>query len=79
MERVFDVFQRNVIVTNLSGGMKRKVNLGIALIGGSKVSKKKKIKILPLMTSEFLACQMGQRILVTLVTKKRERDKKFRK
>ena len=40
MERVFDVFQRNVIVTNLSGGMKRKVNLGIALIGGSKVSKK---------------------------------------
>ena len=65
-------------MTNLSGGMKRKVNLGIALIGGSKVSKKK-IKILPLMTSEFLACQMGQRILVTLVTKKRERDKKFRK
>ena len=27
-------------MTNLSGGMKRKVNLGIALIGGSKVSKK---------------------------------------
>ena len=26
-----------VIVTNLSGGMKRKVNLGIALIGDSKV------------------------------------------
>jgi ABC-type multidrug transport system ATPase subunit len=26
-----------VIVTQLSGGMKRKVNLGIALIGGSKV------------------------------------------
>jgi len=25
-------------VTNLSGGMKRKVNLGIALIGGSKVN-----------------------------------------
>lgn len=29
--------KKNVIVTNLSGGMKRKVNLGIALIGGSKV------------------------------------------
>ena len=29
---------RQVIVTELSGGMKRKVNLGIALIGGSKVS-----------------------------------------
>ncbi|XP_023336664.1 retinal-specific ATP-binding cassette transporter [Eurytemora carolleeae] len=29
--------KRNVIVTNLSGGMKRKVNLGIALIGDSKV------------------------------------------
>ena len=31
------VSKRNVIVTNLSGGMKRKVNLGIALIGDSKV------------------------------------------
>eukprot|EP00092_Neocalanus_flemingeri_P060351 GFUD01072319.1.p1 GENE.GFUD01072319.1~~GFUD01072319.1.p1 ORF type:complete len:1563 (-),score=388.51 GFUD01072319.1:54-4385(-) len=31
------VNKRNVIVTNLSGGMKRKVNLGIALIGDSKV------------------------------------------
>jgi hypothetical protein len=29
---------RKEIVTNLSGGMKRKVNLGIALIGGSKVN-----------------------------------------
>ena len=29
--------KKNVIVTNLSGGMKRKVNLGIALIGDSKV------------------------------------------
>ena len=29
--------KRSVVVTNLSGGMKRKVNLGIALIGGSKV------------------------------------------
>ena len=27
----------HVLVTNLSGGMKRKVNLGIALIGGSEV------------------------------------------
>ena len=27
----------NVNVSKLSGGMKRKVNLGIALIGGSKV------------------------------------------
>ena len=31
------VAKRNVNVTNLSGGMKRKVNLGIALIGNSKV------------------------------------------
>ena len=29
--------KKNVIVTSLSGGMKRKVNLGIALIGDSKV------------------------------------------
>ena len=29
--------KRNVIVTKLSGGMKRKVNLGIALIGNSQV------------------------------------------
>ena len=29
--------KRKVIVTKLSGGMKRKVNLGIALIGGSQV------------------------------------------
>ena len=29
--------KRYVNVTNLSGGMKRKVNLGIALIGGSEV------------------------------------------
>ena len=29
--------KRNVNVTNLSGGMKRKVNLGIALIGHSQV------------------------------------------
>ena len=31
------VSKKKVIVTNLSGGMKRKVNLGIALIGDSKV------------------------------------------
>jgi len=31
------VAKTNVIVTNLSGGMKRKVNLGIALIGDSKI------------------------------------------
>ena len=31
------VAKRNVNVTNLSGGMKRKVNLGIALIGDSQV------------------------------------------
>ena len=31
------VAKRNVNVTNLSGGMKRKVNLGIALIGNSQV------------------------------------------
>lgn len=30
-------YSRNVIVTKLSGGMKRKINLGIALIGDSKV------------------------------------------
>ena len=30
--------KKNVNVTTLSGGMKRKVNLGIALIGNSKVS-----------------------------------------
>ena len=29
--------KKNVNVTTLSGGMKRKVNLGIALIGNSKV------------------------------------------
>ena len=29
--------KKSVVVTNLSGGMKRKVNLGIALIGGSQV------------------------------------------
>ncbi len=29
--------KRDVVVTSLSGGMKRKVNLGIALIGGSEV------------------------------------------
>ena len=31
------VSKRNVIVTNLTGGMKRKFKLGIALIGDSKV------------------------------------------
>ena len=30
--------KKNVNVTTLSGGMKRKVNLGIALIGNSKVA-----------------------------------------
>ncbi len=29
--------KRDFVVTKLSGGMKRKVNLGIALIGGSEV------------------------------------------
>ena len=31
-------FKRNAFARSLSGGMKRKLSVGIALIGGSKVS-----------------------------------------
>ena len=40
---------------NLSGGMKRKVNLGIALIGGSKVN----ITYLSIGVSRILKLQMN--------------------
>ncbi len=36
--------KKNINVSKLSGGMKRKVNLGIALIGGSKVRLTKSIQ-----------------------------------
>ena len=52
------VNKRNVIVTNLSGGMKRKVNLGIALIGDSKVTKQILKNILNNRTSYFAGCHV---------------------
>ena len=53
------VNKRNVIVTNLSGGMKRKVNLGIALIGDSKVTKPILRTIFNNITSYFAGCHAG--------------------
>ena len=79
MERVFDVFQRNVIVTNLSGGMKRKVNLGIALIGGSKVSKKKKNQNFTINDVRILSVSNGAADFGNISYKKARKRQKIQK